>query len=109
MFKNDFNVEEGVHYFLTQTIPSRSRYYDFEKKEMRSSTSSLIYGVVNFDPLSQQYYYGFFSRNYAKNASVNILRNVVTVFDKKYLKDHHLQVMPATHQRQYAYMVFHVL
>jgi hypothetical protein len=87
MFKNDFNVEEGVHYFLTQTIPSRSRYYDFEKKEMRSSTSSLIYGVVNFDPLSQQYYYGFFSRNYAKNASVNILGNVVTVFDKKYLKE----------------------
>ena len=37
MFKNDFNVEEGVHYFLTQTAPSRSRYYDFEKKEMRSN------------------------------------------------------------------------
>lgn len=87
MFKNDFNVEEGVHYFLTQTAPSRSRYYDFEKKEMRSSVSSLIYGVINFDPLSQQYYYGFFSRNYAKNASVNILGIVITVFDKKYLKE----------------------
>ncbi len=87
MFKDDFNVEEGVHYFLSSTPPSRNNYYDFEKKEMRSSTPSLIYGIVNYDPLSQLYYFGFYSRNLTKNVLVDIKGSIFGVFDKKYLKE----------------------
>ena len=58
MFAEDYIVEEGVHYFSSQIAPTRSRYYDFEKKEFKNSTGSMTYGIVNFDPLSQKYQFG---------------------------------------------------
>lgn len=87
MFAEDYIVEEGVHYFSTQIAPTRSRYYDFEKKDFKNSTGSMTYGIVNFDPLSQKYQFGWWTPNMAKNANIVIGESTYPMFNKKYFKE----------------------